>query len=186
MKFLELIFFQFCMGKTFLRFSTKTMNSEENKKRKKTTFEPHIENMVKLYAPRCCGGNGIWDIPLSAISHFSLWQIFFGISHFPAISQFQVHSRCGELKLGYPKIPKYDNIVVVAKKNWDIPHIPDRPNIPKNNVLLLWQKKLGYPGCVPISRNYFFRRWIILRWFPTGSKFDSLFAYILYLLLPRR
>ena len=97
--------------------------------------------MVKLYALRCCGGNGIWDIPLCAISHFSLWQIFFGISHFLRISQFQVHSSCGKLKLGYPKIPKYDDIDVVAKKNWDIPHIPDRPNIPKNNVLPLWQKK---------------------------------------------
>ena len=114
--------------------------------------------MVKLYALRCCGGNGIWDIPLRAISHFSLWQIFFGISHFAPISQFQVHSRCGELKLGYPKIPKYDNIVVVAKKIRDIPHIPDRPNIPKNNVFPLWQKKMGYPGCVPISRNYYYVR----------------------------
>ena len=46
MKFLELNFFQFCMGKTFLRFSTKTMNSEENKKRKKTTFEPHIGKLT--------------------------------------------------------------------------------------------------------------------------------------------
>ena len=29
----------------------------------------------------------------------------------------------------------------MAKKKWDIPHIPLRPNIPKNNVLPLWQKK---------------------------------------------
>ena len=75
--------------------------------------------MVKLYALRCCGENGIWDIPLSAISHFSLWQIFFGISHFPTISQFQVHSRCGKLKSGYPKVPKYDEIVFVAKEKRD-------------------------------------------------------------------
>ena len=128
--------------------------------------------MVKLYALRCCGGNGIWDIPLSAISHFSLWQIFFGISHFPPISQFQVHSRCGELKLGYPKIPKYGNIVVVAKRKWDIPHIPELPNIPKNNVLPLWQKKIGisrfvcqYPKIITIFDVADFKRDMIMNFF---------------------
>ena len=120
-------------------------------------------NIVKLYALRCCGGNGIWDIPLSAISHFSLWQIFFGISHFPPISQFQVHSRCGELKLGYPKIPKYGNIVVVAKRKWDIPHIPALPNIPKNNVLPLWQKKNGISSlCASIPQLLLCSMWQIL------------------------
>ena len=119
--------------------------------------------MVKLYALRCCGGNGIWDIPLSAISHFSLWQIFFGISHFPTISQFQVHSRCGELKLGYPKIAKYGNIVVVAKKKWDIPHIPELPNIPKNNVLPLWQKNFGISRlCANIPKLLLCSMWQIL------------------------
>ena len=97
--------------------------------------------MVKLYALRCCGANGIWDIPLNAISHFLLWQIFFGISLFSPISQFQVHSSCGRLKSGYPEVPKYDKIFVVAEKKWDIPHIPDQPNIPKNSQLPLWQKK---------------------------------------------
>ena len=44
MKFLELIFFQFCMGKTFLRFSTKTMNSEENKKEKRQLLNLIFKN----------------------------------------------------------------------------------------------------------------------------------------------
>ena len=44
MKFLELNFFQFCMGKTFLRFSTKTMNSEENKKEKRQLLNLILEN----------------------------------------------------------------------------------------------------------------------------------------------
>ena len=101
--------------------------------------------MVKLYALRCCGGNGIWDIPLNAISHFWLWQIFFWISHFLQISQFQVHSRCGKLKSGYPKVPKYDKIAVVARKKWDISHIPDQQNLPKNDKLSLWQKKWDIP-----------------------------------------
>ena len=130
--------------------------------------------MVKLYALRCSGGNGIWDIPLRAISHFSLWQIFFGISHFLTISQFQVHFRCGKLKLGYPKIPKYGNIVVVAKRKWDIPHIPKLPNIPKNNVLPLWQKKLGYPRlCANIPKLLLFSMRQILNgiwlWFFSSS-----------------
>ena len=120
-------------------------------------------NMVKLYALRCCGGNGIWDIPLSAISHFSLWQIFFGISHFPPISQFQVHSRCGELKLGYPKIPKYGNIVVVAKKN-GISHISQNCQISqKITYCRCGKKKLGYPGlCANIPKLLLFSMWQIL------------------------
>ena len=119
--------------------------------------------MVKLHALRCCRGNGIWDIPLNAISHFTLWQIIFGISHFPQISQFQVYSRCGKLKTGYPKVPKYDKIVVVAKKKWDIPHIPDRPNIPKNNVLPLWQKKIGISRfCANIPQLLLCSMWQIL------------------------
>ena len=44
MKFLELNFFQFCMGKTFLRFSTKTMNSEENKKEKRQLSNLILKN----------------------------------------------------------------------------------------------------------------------------------------------
>ena len=94
---------------------------------------------------------------------------FFGISHFPPISQFQVQSRCGELKWGYPKIPKYGNIVVVAKRKWDIRHIPDLPNIPKNNVLPLWQKKIGisrfvcqYPKIITIFDVADFKRDMIM------------------------
>ena len=70
-------------------------------------------------------------IPFFVVADF-FWDIPFSTD----ICQFQVHSRCGKLKSGYPKVPKYDKIAVVEKK-WDIPHIPELPNIPKNNVLPL-------------------------------------------------
>ena len=74
--------------------------------------------------------------------------------------------------MGYPKIPKYGNIVVVAKRKWDIPHIPALPNIPKNNVLPLWQKKIGisrfvcqYPKIITIFDVADFKRDMIMNFF---------------------
>ena len=43
-KVLELNFFQVCIGKTVLRFSTKTMNSNKNKKEKRQLLNHIFEN----------------------------------------------------------------------------------------------------------------------------------------------
>ena len=58
------------------------------------------------------------------------------------------------------------------QKKWDIPHIPELPNIPKSNVLPLWQKKNSisrfvcqYPKIITIFDVADFKRDMIMIFF---------------------